>query len=271
LECANSVIAQNAEIEWIVVDDNSLHEAITTYKEVLSAFPHWVKIKFIQLNKQIGLSACRNAGIAHSNGDWVIILDSDDRLNHNIVDTLVNLPYETLMVCFDVIYFNDNFHEYRKVYKFGELFKCHAGTTLDPFLWYDFYYHGIIARRKLMLSIGCYSEELRVGEDQDVLLRATEAIEPHQLNFVYEPMYEYRCNPAGVCATYWADVLANYTRTMLAGARRRGSSFIGCRHAGTEIFDGVEIDTYEYLASEGHWYSWHEWFKKSINVNKVLL
>lgn len=174
------------------------------------------------------------------------------------MQNLRGLPPEVHMACFEVLYFNDQHSEHRGVAWFENLFRSHGLTILDPFLWFDFYYHGIIVRKNVLTRIGGYLDQLTVGEDQDILLRATESLSVDDVAFVHWIGYEYRNNSEGVCVQRWSEVERNYAATMLAAARRRGGTFTDCRFAGTEEIGGALIDVYEYKLWDGRWISWDD-------------
>lgn len=71
-----SVINQSY-IDWemIIVDDGSQD----TTEFVVDKFI-CDRVKYIKLNKNSGVGRARNIGISQSTGDWIIILDSDNRL-----------------------------------------------------------------------------------------------------------------------------------------------------------------------------------------------
>ena len=267
-ECADSVANQDENLEWIIIDDLSSSESIARYQDVISSLPSRVDAKLVCSDTWRGLAGARNTGIALATGNWTVILDSDDRLANGLASRLLALSKNTTLACFEVNYFDEEINEHRRIRKFERLFRDHAGTALDPFLWYDFYYHGILVRREILLRIGGYLKSLTVGEDQDVLLRAVEAVDPDSIVFIHTTGYEYRRNPKGICNTKWSDVLTNYTSTMLEAASRRGASFVACRFGGVEYIDGASIDSYEYETPEGHWYSWHDWYQEVANAEK---
>jgi hypothetical protein len=189
-------------------------------------------------------------------GEWVVVLDSDDRLAVNLDRMLLALPPHIQLAAFEAKYFSDNGFEHRRIHYFERLFNSRGGTVLDPFLWFDFYYHGIIARNDLLRRIGGYLDGLDVGEDQDILFRAVEALPRSQVRFIGRIGYEYRNNPAGVCCQRWEAVKSNYAATMLAATKRRGAEFRDCRFAGVREVDGSRVDQYEYLSENGEWLSW---------------
>jgi glycosyltransferase involved in cell wall biosynthesis len=61
------------EVEVIVVADNlrdDAHEGVTALKEP--------GVRFLRLDKRVGVAEARNRGIAAAQGDWVALLDDDD-------------------------------------------------------------------------------------------------------------------------------------------------------------------------------------------------
>ena len=257
LDCAQSVARQAGPIEWIIVDDGSDAEFSEAYNNCLENFPAKIDVKVLRVPHNIGLSQARNQGLRLASGDWIVVLDSDDYLASTLSHSLHQLPSEAALACFAVRYFGEVDAEYRTISRWRGLYSRFGKTAADPFLWFDFYYHGIIARRQVINNIGGYNDDFIVGEDQDILLRACEAIDVESVFFCDEVGYHYRDNPQGVCATRWDEVEENYGMTMVAAARRRGAMFTKCRMLGTISLDGADIDAYTYLLGD-RWLSWQE-------------
>lgn len=73
-KCLESVYSQSYEnIEVIVIDDSGESAAA----ETVQSFEH---IKYISFEKNRGPNAARNAGIESANGEYIQLLDDDDRL-----------------------------------------------------------------------------------------------------------------------------------------------------------------------------------------------
>ena len=84
-DCLNSVVNQSyTNIEVIIVNDGST-DGSSTICELFSDKYENVKV-FNQKNK--GLSAARNIGIEHSNGEYITFLDSDDYISTDYCSTL---------------------------------------------------------------------------------------------------------------------------------------------------------------------------------------
>ncbi|OKB66946.1 glycosyl transferase [Serratia marcescens] len=79
--CLDSVLSQLPDwAEVIIVDDGSPDGAIAVAQEVLCRYPTLRTQVSILRQENQGLSAARNAGIAHAEGEYLGFLDSDDVL-----------------------------------------------------------------------------------------------------------------------------------------------------------------------------------------------
>ena len=83
-----SVINQSFKnIELIVVDDGSTDKTYSIARQYSSKDN---RIKVLR-QKNKGVSAARNRGIMEASGKYLIFLDSDDWLDENTVEVLVDL------------------------------------------------------------------------------------------------------------------------------------------------------------------------------------
>lgn len=76
--CLDSVIRNlqwGLDLEHVVVDDGSHDETPSIVQQYADKYPH---IKFVQFPENRGTNAARNAAIKAADGDYCIILDSDD-------------------------------------------------------------------------------------------------------------------------------------------------------------------------------------------------
>jgi glycosyltransferase involved in cell wall biosynthesis len=187
-EAIESALAQTVPVEVIVVDDGSTDGS----GDVASAYgPHVTVVR--QDNR--GLSAARNAGIAHAHGDLLQFLDADDRL----------LPEkaETALAVFDadaaagIVYSGCRFidEENGDLPQHGwsrdegaVLPQLVLGNLINPV--------AAIVRRELVERAGGFDESLTSLEDWDLWLRITR--DGARWRCVDRPLAEYRVRAAGM-------------------------------------------------------------------------
>lgn len=255
-ECIESLARQPPVFEWIFIDDGSERG----YREELESLLFETAavrtvLVYVALPASIGLSAARNLAFGLAKGSTFYVLDADDRIPTSFLHRLTTIEGTFDLLAVESLYFCDAFCEHRKIASFKEKFLRHGASFLDPFLWWDFYYHGLIASRRAVEIINGYRWCLRIGEDQDVLFRIVESCQLDKVLFLSEIGYEYRANPNGICSTMPEQVLSGYSVSMLEASARRGIPATATRFAGTEQIDGGTVDVYEFLI-DNKWQSW---------------
>lgn len=91
LECLKSVASQtyNGKIECLVVDDCGLDKSIPLAETFINEYVGSVSFKIVHRKKNGGLSAARNSGFEVATGDYVYFLDSDDYIDPDTIEKLV--------------------------------------------------------------------------------------------------------------------------------------------------------------------------------------
>ena len=105
ISCLKSILEQDYDnFEIIVVDDGSTDDSIVKVKKIQDD-----RIKVISQRNQ-GVSAARNTGIAHASGDYIIFLDSDDMwcCNDGLSSIAQVITNSTEIVAFDYIKSSEN-------------------------------------------------------------------------------------------------------------------------------------------------------------------
>lgn len=92
-ECLDSVLTQDFEdLEIVAVNDASPDRSL----EILHRFEKRdPRLKVIDLPKNVGLAAARNAGLEQATGEFVQFLDSDDALNPRAISAAVERAADT--------------------------------------------------------------------------------------------------------------------------------------------------------------------------------
>ncbi len=167
-ESLSSVFTQTfPNYEVIVVNDGSTDTA--ALERALA--PHRDRIVYIQQENR-GPSAARNIGIAAARADVVAFLDSDDRLEPDYLEALLQVLRSdpTLDVVYpDAVFFGNTPDAGRR---FTELNPSKTGVTFESLVTGEctVLVHAA-ARREAIQRAGGFDESLWVSEDFDLWLR----------------------------------------------------------------------------------------------------
>lgn len=93
--CARSLMEQTYDnIEYIFVDDCSLDNSIAVLKDVVSNYRNR-DVQIIRHEQNLGLGSSRKTALEHSSGDFILNMDSDDYLETDAVQILVDEAEKT--------------------------------------------------------------------------------------------------------------------------------------------------------------------------------
>lgn len=93
MECLQSVANQTLTegLECILVDDCGPDNSAQIAKEFIAEYHGPVNFRFVQREKNGGLSAARNTGIREAKGEYLYFLDSDDYILPETIETMWEL------------------------------------------------------------------------------------------------------------------------------------------------------------------------------------
>lgn len=164
----DSVLAQSfRNWEVVIVDDGSTDDTLHAARSMASADK---RVRVIQQAQQ-GVSAARNAGIHEAAGQWLVFLDSDDWLAPTYMELLLTEvsvhPEHDAVLCGWVRVRNDGvaLHEPKLPWT-TNLFPLFARGCA-------FAIHSCMVRRDLIITLGGFDTDLKIGEDWDLWQRVT--------------------------------------------------------------------------------------------------
>lgn len=158
----NSIFSQTYNnIEIIVVDDcssDSTEEIISNYSE---------SVLYIRNSENCGMSVSRNKGINYSSGEYVSFLDDDDELLPEKIEKQINYFLKDDKI--DVVYCG-SIKKYKniKINKFPKLKGIIFPKVLDSC---PNAIHTLLIKKKCLLTVGLFDENLRNYEDFDLWIR----------------------------------------------------------------------------------------------------
>lgn len=95
--CARSLFEQTYDnLEFIFVDDCTPDKSIQLLEAVLAEYPHrLLQVKIIKHDKNEGLAEARGTMINNAKGVFVYNVDSDDYIEKNAIESLVDIQKQT--------------------------------------------------------------------------------------------------------------------------------------------------------------------------------
>ncbi|MDE6080351.1 MAG: glycosyltransferase [Duncaniella sp.] len=86
-----SVVNQTftGQMECIVVNDGSTDNSASLVREFIGAYRGPIDFRFVELERNKGLSEARNEGMRHAGNDYLLFVDADDALDFRALELLV--------------------------------------------------------------------------------------------------------------------------------------------------------------------------------------
>ncbi|MGC9384763.1 MAG: glycosyltransferase family 2 protein [Kosmotogaceae bacterium] len=151
------------------------------------------RIKFVIREENGHISACSNSALSLATGDYIALLDHDDKLHPSALFHVARAINED-PDC-RIIYSDED-----KITK--------RGKRLDPYFKPDFDYELLLSqnmishlgvyRADILRKIGGFRLGLEGSQDYDLLLRALEQIEPGQIHHIPKILYHWRISKHSV-------------------------------------------------------------------------
>ena len=172
-EAVDSVRAQSfTDYELIIADDGSSDNTPTVAEQMVAQMG--VALRYLRLEHSGRPSVARNRALAAARGELVAFLDDDDVWPADKLERQVrhfeNEP-ETGMVYGDVRFMKEDGTSSPSPAVLAEREK-RSGMMLSDLIGDCFIYPStVMARRALVLAVGCFNESLNIVEDYDLWLR----------------------------------------------------------------------------------------------------
>ncbi len=185
IECLSSVEDQIYPY-WelcIVEDGSSMPEIIAALNEFSLKYPAKVKLAFHEKNQ--GIVSTSQHALELATGDYIALLDHDDRLAPEAifeVVSLLNKQPET-----DWIYSDND-----QISEAGERCAYHPKPVWSPelLLSYNYILHLSVIRRELVLAVGGFRKDMEGSQDHDLYLRIAEKTD--RIKHIQRILYSWR-------------------------------------------------------------------------------
>jgi glycosyltransferase involved in cell wall biosynthesis len=185
-----SVLNQRySPIEIVVVNDFSPETDLID--SIMGKYP---EVIYVKNDRNRGLAASRNIGIALASGEYIAFLDADDEYNVDKIRSQMSIvESDCAVTCnFEAVPNRENKNSILKSDQDYIVFtspkQIHYRNTLNG--------AGLLINKKLLVSVGCFDETLRSCEDFDLWLRVLS--KNIRVKKLIRPLYFYYSNPDGL-------------------------------------------------------------------------
>jgi len=217
------VRAQTLPVSQLVVVDDASTDATS---EIAKNFKG-MNVEVVRLDRNVGAAAARNRGIAAATTELVAFLDADDewlptKLEKQAMVITAN-DKVSFVSCGSDLISPDGLNT-------GDIYRGQAVVTGDlawKALLSDNYITtpSVLVWRARMLKAGCFKQNLKIGEDQDMWIRLAEGGE---LGYVHESLVHVHQRRTSLSAGSFSDQLG-YTLPMIEGHIARFSAKLSCQ------------------------------------------
>jgi len=176
--CLRSVLDQSlpkSQYEIIVVNDGSTDKT----KEILDNYTDVARVFHLEKNR--GLSYARNFGIKKARGMFVVFVDADDYIQHDML--LIQKTFLTENNKLDAVSV-----DYYLVDERGTHIE-HVNAEEKPIAC------GIMFRKDFLYDVGLYDESFRAREDEDLRIRF---LKKYKIYNIILPLYRYRMHDSNL-------------------------------------------------------------------------
>ncbi|HMM73255.1 MAG TPA: glycosyltransferase, partial [Rhodocyclaceae bacterium] len=186
-ECLDSVLNQTyPDWELCIVDDGSKQPHVGDILARFAGRDHRVRVARRARNG--GISRASNAALQMAGGDFVVLLDHDDRLAPHalfaVADTLQDRASAQLV-----------YSDEGKPDESGRRCDPHFKPDWSPDLLYsqNYFSHLGVYRRELVLAAGGFRKEFDGSQDYDLVLRCAACVsDPRDIVHVPQVLYHWR-------------------------------------------------------------------------------
>lgn len=160
---------ERGKFEIIVIDDASTDVT----KEVLEGYKDIIRL--ISLDKNVGLAEARNIGVKNAKAQYVVFVDADDYVHHDMLKIQSTFLTENNRLDSVAV-------DYYLVDEYGEHIE-RVSAQDSPIAC------GIMFRKDLLFDIGMYDKKFKAREDEDMRIRF---LKKYSIYNIILPLYRYR-------------------------------------------------------------------------------
>lgn len=162
-ECIHSVLNQTYDnFEYIIIDGGSTDKTLEIIKKFDGIIDYWSS------ESDHGIYDAWNKGIKYSNGEIIVLLNSDDYFyDKNVINTIINLYVSLEVDKRDLCLIHGDMC---RQFENGKVKRVKRTKNIYKGIWINF--GAVFIVRKIFDTIGLFNNQYKIAGDYDFLLRA---------------------------------------------------------------------------------------------------
>lgn len=261
--CVRSLMGQSLQdVEYIFVDDATPDASIQILNRVIADYPDKIhSVKILTHEKNQGLPAARNTGLAAATGEYIFHCDSDDYVEPNMLESLYRVAKERqadIVWCDWYLSFETN-ERYMKQPSYStpmEALKAMLGGAMKYNVWNKLVRHSLYTDNGVSFPSG-----YGMGEDMTMMLLFAHA---QKVAYIPKAFYHYvKLNTNAFSQTYSDKHLEELRHNVSCIERKLTTMF------GTVLYQEISFLKLEakfpfLLSNSGTRYSlWKVWYPEA--------
>ena len=199
VQCATSLFEQTyKDIQYIFVNDCTKDNSIQLLKQAMMNYPNRVKrVEIVEKQQNEGLSLARKTGMEHVEGEYVMLVDSDDWLEVTMVEQMVQAMESRHVEVVYSDYYKNNGTEQKEcncldISDTQTYMRCMFLLSAPAQTWNKMY------RTELLKHIDFPSKSMH----EDLYINLQIMYDAKSIYHLSEKLYHYRNNPNSITHRY---------------------------------------------------------------------
>lgn len=265
-QCLNSLVNQSLkDIEIIVVIDGATDNSLKIAKK----YEEYSNFLIVESENR-GLGAARNLGLKYANGEYILFVDSDDFIDHDMCRDLYICAKEynsNIIQCGHQLYYEEGKTEnilygpYATVkeYDSQECLKMFFNGLISGYVWNKLYRHDFIKKYNIKNPEGvCY-------EDMIVTLKTLNHAD--KVIILNKPLYIYRQRLFSLSKGLTSNKILDYINQA-----RDCISYTNCSLESTQLAkERKAFNTRCFLSATNWYYKCKQLERKSIYLDQISI
>ncbi|MBO0448185.1 glycosyltransferase family 2 protein [Enterococcus sp. MJM12] len=271
--CLSSIVKQSYKnIEVIILIDGSSDSSESIVDDFILMDKRLKKIR----HQNMGLGPTRNVGLKEALGEYIIFIDSDDYIEHDMVETLLEnvISEKSDIACSEIYLQKSNERKIRKQFNLVE--DCVISNNNIKEFMAKYYYSNIYSHNavdKMYKKEFLVKNRILFGDNsiifaEDTFFQIGVISNFPKVSFVSKPLYNYVIRESSLMTSYKDKLVERNINLMNSMRTMFESKGINLSLLDVELFNAIIVELYNVLENNKKFVDFRNSMKKLRNWQK---